>query len=109
MTSKDEDTAKFIELVQAHNAGEITIWQIAQVTGLSIDEAYDIVGKIYAENDISGHDVDAAPTFSTSEHFEDENDADEDEFRRRAEAAERQLERMFDRYGGYEDPRDTGE
>lgn len=59
------------DLVKAHSEGEITIRQIASLTGLSSGTAYDIVEALYEIHDLG--DEDPSPTTYTPDDFADED------------------------------------
>lgn len=60
------------DLVKAHSDGEVTIRQIADLTGLSSGTTYDLVEAIYAINDLG--DEDLTPTTYTPADFDDGSD-----------------------------------
>lgn len=64
-----DDHDELVELVKAHHQGVLTIRQIAQLTGLTPDEAFEAVEKIYAEHDLGDHDGDTNPTTFTPDDF----------------------------------------
>lgn len=65
------------DLVKAHNDGDITIRQIASLTGLSSGTAYDLIEALYEVHDLG--DDDPSPTTYTPADFADEDDNLRDE------------------------------
>lgn len=59
------------DLVKAHSEGDLTIRQIARLTGLSSGTAYDIVEALYDIHDLG--DDDSNPTTYTPDDFADED------------------------------------
>ena len=59
------------DLVEAHSHGEVTIRQIASLTGLSSGTAYDIVEALYEIQDFGADD--SSPTTYTPDNFTDED------------------------------------
>jgi predicted DNA-binding transcriptional regulator AlpA len=58
------------DLVHAHSEGDITIRQMAELTGLSAGTTYDLVEALYSILDLG--DDDSAPTTYTPADFEDD-------------------------------------
>jgi len=58
------------DLVSAHSEGDITIRQIAELTGLSAGTTYDLVEALYSILDLG--DYDSAPTTYTPADSDDE-------------------------------------
>ena len=61
------------DLVKAHSMGEVTIRQIASLTGLSPGTAYDLVEALYTVLDL-GDDESAPTTYTPADFDEDESD-----------------------------------
>ena len=61
------------DLVKAHSKGEVTIRQIASLTGLSPGTAYDLVEALYSILDL-GDDESAPTTYTPADFDEDESD-----------------------------------
>jgi DNA-binding transcriptional ArsR family regulator len=59
------------DLIKAHDEGEITIRQIASLTGLSSGTAYDLVEALYEIHDLGADDP--SPTTFTPDDFADED------------------------------------
>lgn len=59
------------DLVTAHREGDLTIRQIASLTGLSSGTAYDIVEALYEIQDLG--DDDSSPTTYTPDDFAEED------------------------------------
>jgi len=60
------------DLVKAHSEGDVTIRQMAELTGLSTGTTYDLVEALYSILDLG--DDDSAPTTYTPDDFDDESD-----------------------------------
>ncbi len=58
------------DLVKAHNEGDVTIRQIASLTGLSAGTTYDVVEALYEI--IASSDGDSSPTTYTPKAFTDD-------------------------------------
>jgi transposase len=65
------------DLVIAHSEGDVTIRQIAELTGLSSGTTYDLVEALYSILDLGADD--SAPTTYTPEAFDAEDGALRDE------------------------------
>jgi DNA-binding transcriptional ArsR family regulator len=66
------------DLVNAHADGDITIRQLASLTGLSTGTAYDLVEALYETSDL---DNDSSPTTYTPDNAGDEDNTLPDELR----------------------------
>jgi len=66
------------DLVTAHADGDITIRQLASLTGLSAGTAYDLVEALYETRDL---DSDSSPTTYTPDNVGDEDHTLRDELR----------------------------
>jgi len=80
-TDEAGSSMSMLDLARSHSRGEITIRQIASLTGLSTEDAYDQIAELYETHDLG--DDDSTPTTITpsdppSDHADETCDTDND-------------------------------